>query len=134
MANGCAVLNVIVAVQLYTPPGMISTATRLLVATRSLGGAVGMTLNGTILANALGVAQLPAKFAAAVLPLGFPAAQLGALIGAFASGHPETLSQLPWGHSRGPCCRRHGVQGCVCCRFQGCLASCSRLLRLDYDT
>jgi hypothetical protein len=89
------VLTVItVAAQMSAPPEMISVTTGLLVASRSVGGTIALAVNNAIFSNSLSSA-MPFKIAAAVLPLGFPVANLKALIGALLSNNPTLVAKVP---------------------------------------
>jgi hypothetical protein len=82
---GTLVTNLAVVTQMSTPSELISITTGILIATRSLGGTVGLAVNHAILSNTLG-ARLGPAVASAVLPLGFPASEVGALISALEAG------------------------------------------------
>lgn len=90
---GVILTGTIVAAQMGTPPDMISLGTALPLATRSLGGAVGLAIDNAIYSNTLGD-KLAKKISAAVLPLGFSASHLGALIKALAANSP-TVNSIP---------------------------------------
>ncbi|USP79338.1 hypothetical protein yc1106_06612 [Curvularia clavata] len=89
---GVILTGTIVAAQMGTPPDMISLGTALPLATRSLGGAVGLAIDNAIYSNTLDE-NLSKKIAEAVLPLGFNASNLGALIKALVSNSP-TVNQI----------------------------------------
>lgn len=94
VANGLVLLNVIIAAQLATPREMIAVTTSLLIAIRGFGGAVGTVVNNAIISNTLKT-NLGPNMAAAVLPLGFPAEELGLLIAALTSNDQEALTHIP---------------------------------------
>jgi MFS family permease len=91
---GFLLTDVYVAAQLSTPPTMISVASGLMTATRSLAGAIGLTINNAILSNTLSSA-IPQEVAAAVLPLGFPPSGLAGLIAGLTSGNPQIIARIP---------------------------------------
>jgi MFS family permease len=91
---GFILTNVMVAAQMSTPADMISVTSGLMTATRSLGGAVGLAINNAIFSNSLSSNIFP-KISAAVLPLGFPQAELTDLVHAIISGNPHSVEQLP---------------------------------------
>lgn len=83
-----------VAAQLATPPELITIATALMVVMRSFGGTIGLAINNAIFHSAL-EKQIPAKVAAATLPLGLAPTSLGALITALTSGDNQALASVP---------------------------------------
>jgi hypothetical protein len=83
-----------VAAQLATTPELISSASALIISTRSLGGTVGLAITNAIFNSALST-EIPKKIAAAVLPLGLPPSSLGMLIGALASNDQALLAHVP---------------------------------------
>lgn len=85
---------VMVAAQLSTTPQLISSASALVITVRSLGGTVGLAVNNAIFNSALST-EIPAKIAAATLPLGLPPSSLGMLIGALTSGDEASLAHVP---------------------------------------
>jgi Major Facilitator Superfamily len=85
---------VIVTAQMSTPPELISVTSGLMTAVRSVGGAVGLAINTALLNGALAT-NIPAKIAAATLPLGLPPTSLGPLIGALASQNQSALAHIP---------------------------------------
>jgi len=91
---GAILGNIVVAAQMSAPREMISVTTSLMLACRSFGAACGLAINNAIFTNTLS-SKLPTKIAAAVLPLGFPAAEIGALIGALTSGSQAAVEQVP---------------------------------------
>jgi MFS family permease len=94
LGNGFVLLNTTVAAQLATPKDLIAVTSGLQLATRGFGGAVGIVVNGAVLSSTL-EANLGPRVAAAVLPLGFPVKELGALIGALLSGNPALVVKIP---------------------------------------
>ncbi|KAH7552709.1 hypothetical protein BM1_08660 [Bipolaris maydis] len=84
---GVILTGTIVAAQMGTPPEMISLSTALPLATRSLGGAIGLAIDNAIYSNTLN-SNLSKKIAEAVLPLGFNANSLGDLIKALLANSP----------------------------------------------
>lgn len=91
---GILLPTVIVAAQLSTPPALISTASGLLIAVRSLGGGVGIAVNNAIFSNAL-AEEVPSKVASATLPLGLEESSLPSLIAALASNNQTALQLTP---------------------------------------
>lgn len=85
---------IFVAVQLSTPPDMISTASALVIAFRSLGGVVGLAINNAIYNDSLS-SNVGKKIAAATLPLGLPPSSLGALIAALTTHDDNSLAAVP---------------------------------------
>ena len=85
---------VMVVAQLSTPPELISSASALVIAVRSLGGTVGLAINNAIFNSALST-EIPKRIAAAVLPLGLPPSSLGMLIGALAGNDQALLAHVP---------------------------------------
>lgn len=83
-----------VAAQFATPPDMIAEASALILAIRSLGGAIGLAINNAIFTSTLGT-QLPSRIAKAALPLGLPPRSLGLLIQALAADDKPALAQIP---------------------------------------
>lgn len=91
---GFVLSNLMVAAHMGTPPDMISMSSGLVTAVRSLGGAVGLAINNSIFNSSL-QSQIPARVAAAVLPLGFSPQSLGALIGALNSQEEAAVRAVP---------------------------------------
>lgn len=85
---------VMVAAQMDTPPELISITSGLMTSIRSVGAAIGLAINNAIIHNSLSKNLAP-KVAEATLPLGFPEAELPALIGALSSGDPSALESIP---------------------------------------
>jgi hypothetical protein len=88
------VTNLAVITQMSTPSELISITTGILIATRSLGGTVGLAVNHAILSNALS-ARLGPAVASAVLPLGLPASEVGAPISALEGGGGDLSNLAP---------------------------------------
>ncbi|KAH7417768.1 putative siderophore iron transporter [Cadophora sp. MPI-SDFR-AT-0126] len=82
------------AIQLATPPEMISVATGVWYWMRGFGGMIGIAVNTALYNNAIS-SNAPSKVAAAVLPLGFPADSLESLIQALLSQQPEAIAHVP---------------------------------------
>jgi MFS family permease len=91
---GVILPTVVVVTQMAAPQEHISLATALSYTFRSLGGAIGVAVNNAIFNNTLSK-NLGTRIAAAVLPLGFPASNLGALITAFNSGSLTAIQNVP---------------------------------------
>lgn len=91
---GILLPTIIVAAQLSTPPALISMASGIVIAIRSLGAAVGIAINNAIYNDALAKNIAP-KIAAAVLPLGLPQSSLATLISAVVASDPTALQQVP---------------------------------------
>ena len=88
-------LNALVTVaQLSTPPELISTTTGLMIATRSFGGTVGLSIYTAIFSSTLSD-NLGQKVAAAALPLGLKPQYLGELIGGLTTGNTALLTSIP---------------------------------------
>jgi hypothetical protein len=81
-------------VGLHVPQRDIGLAYGLLGAFRYFGGAVGSTIFNTILSDKIH-RILPEKIAEAVLPLGYPAADIASLIATLSSGQPSLLAGIP---------------------------------------
>lgn len=84
---------IFVAAQISTPPELIALASALMIAARSLGGAVVLAITNAILHDQLD--HIPTKVAAAVLPLGLPDSSLAPLIGALSAKDYEALAKIP---------------------------------------
>ena len=91
---GIILPSVIVIAQLSTPPELISITSGLVTAIRSVGGAVGLAINTALFNGALAT-NIPAKVAAATIPLGLPPTSLGPLIGALTSENQSALAHIP---------------------------------------
>jgi hypothetical protein len=94
IGTGLILPIVMVAAQMDTPPELISITSGLMTSIRSVGAAIGLAINNAVIHNALATNLFP-KVAQAVLPLGFPQAELPALIGALSSGNPDALKSIP---------------------------------------
>lgn len=81
-------------VGLHVPQREIGLAYGMLGAIRYLGGAVGSTIFNTIL-NAKVSHYIPVRVATAVVPLGYPAQDVGKLIRAISSRVPAALAPFP---------------------------------------
>ena len=91
---GTALNALVVVAQLSTPRDLISTTTGLMIATRSFGGTVGLSIYTAIFSSTL-TSNIGAKVAAATIPLGLKPAYLGELIGALTSGNAALLAKIP---------------------------------------
>lgn len=91
---GFVVPLIMVAGQLTTPWHLISLTSGLLIATRSLGGAVALAVSKPALNSALST-HLGPSVAAAALPLGLPESSLGMLIGALTARDNNLLAHVP---------------------------------------
>lgn len=94
MGLGIVLPLIMVVAQLCTPPALISTASALIIAVRSLGATVGLAINTAIFNSALST-EIPGKIAAAALPLGLPPTSLGMLIGGITTHDEEILAHVP---------------------------------------
>jgi MFS family permease len=83
---------ILTAAQLSTPPDQIALASGLMVASRGVGGIIGLSVNDAIFHAAL--SKLGSSIAAATLPLGLPPSSLGSLIAALASGNPSAFLHI----------------------------------------
>jgi MFS family permease len=91
---GIILPSVVVIAQMSTPPELISITSGLVTAVRSVGGAVGLAINTALLNGALAT-NIPAKVAAATIPLGLPPTSLGPLIRALTSQNQSALAHIP---------------------------------------
>jgi MFS family permease len=91
---GTALNALVVVAQLSTPPELISITTGLMIATRSFGGTVALSIYTAIFSSTL-TRDLPAKVAAATVPLGLKPTYLGQLLGALTSGDSAALAKIP---------------------------------------
>ncbi|KAJ6093291.1 hypothetical protein N7486_008580 [Penicillium sp. IBT 16267x] len=91
---GMILPTVMVAAQMDTPPELISITSGLMTSIRSFGAAVGLAINNAIIHNSFST-NLARKIAEAVLPLGFPQAELPALIGALSSQSASAVASVP---------------------------------------
>ena len=94
VGTGIILPTIMVAAQLSTPADLIAETSALVLATRSLGGTVGLAVNNAIFTSTLET-QIPAKIANAVLPLGLPITSLKGLIGALTTQDEALLAQVP---------------------------------------
>jgi hypothetical protein len=91
---GTALNTLVVVAQLSTPPELISITTGLMIATRSFGGTEALSIDTAILSNTLS-SKIPAKVAAATIPLGLRPAHLDELLGALTAGNTTALAEIP---------------------------------------
>lgn len=91
---GTALNTLVVVAQLSTPPELISITTGLMLATRSFGGTIALSIYTAIFSNEM-TTGLPAKVAAATIPLGFDPSHLGQLIGAMTSHNETAIGLIP---------------------------------------
>ncbi len=91
---GTALNALVVVAQLSTPPELISITTGLMIATRSFGGTVALSIDTAIFSNTLS-SKIPAKVTAATIPLGLKPAYLGELIGSLTTKNTTALAQIP---------------------------------------
>jgi MFS family permease len=91
---GSLLPSIFASAQLAVAGEQIGIATGLLVAMRTLGSAIGLTVNNAIFTGSL-TDELPSKVAAAVIPLGFDPSMLGPFISALTSSDPVALMSLP---------------------------------------
>lgn len=91
---GTALNTLVVVAQLSTPPELISITTGLMIATRSFGGTIALSIYTAVFSDQL-TTELPAKVAAATIPLGFDPNNLGQLLGALTSGNTTAISEVP---------------------------------------
>lgn len=94
MGLGIILPLTMVVAQLCTPPALISSASALIIAVRSLGGTVGLAVNVAIFNSALAT-EIPSKIAAAALPLGLPPTSLGMFIGGLTTHNETIISHVP---------------------------------------
>ncbi|KIW68490.1 hypothetical protein PV04_04432 [Phialophora macrospora] len=94
MGLGILLPSIMVAAQLSTPQELISVVSGLVIATRSLGAAIGLAINNAIFNGVLS-SNIPTKVAAAVVPLGLPPSSIGPLIGALAAQDPAAFANVP---------------------------------------
>jgi predicted MFS family arabinose efflux permease len=83
-----------VSAQLTASPELITLASALMTAVRSLGGAVGLAINNAVLNDTLGK-ELPKKVGAAALSLGLPPSSLPELINALATQNKNAVAAVP---------------------------------------
>lgn len=90
-------LGLVIAVttgQMSTPPGLIATASGLILTARALGGSVSLPVYTAILNSELSK-HLGPQIAERVLPLGLSADDLPAFINALAGNNREALVSIP---------------------------------------
>ncbi|KAK5045629.1 hypothetical protein LTR84_008998 [Exophiala bonariae] len=80
--------------QMSTPSHLISLASGLDIVSRPVGGVIGLAVNTAIFNSAM-TEQVPAKIAAATLPLGLPATSLPGLILALMARDDAALAAIP---------------------------------------
>ncbi|EEU33741.1 uncharacterized protein NECHADRAFT_64974 [Fusarium vanettenii 77-13-4] len=90
---GGTIPTFMVAAQLTTPPELISLVSGLVSVARPIGGVVGLAINNAIFHESLST-ELRKKISAAVIPLGFSASSLDALISAITGGDEGALSEI----------------------------------------
>ncbi len=91
---GTALNALVVVAQLSTPPELISITTGLMIATRSFGGTVALSIYTAIFSSTL-TRDLPVKVASATIPLGIKPSYLGDLVGAITTGNTTVLAEIP---------------------------------------
>lgn len=91
---GFSLTSLVTIAQLSTPPNLVAVATGLIIAARSLGGSIGLGIFTAILNSAI-AGKLPAKIAAAVVPLGLNPQALPLFIGALAAHNDAALFAVP---------------------------------------
>ncbi|WAO91432.1 MFS domain-containing protein [Fusarium falciforme] len=90
---GGTIPTFMVAAQLTTPPELISLVSGLVSVARPIGGVVGLAINNAIFHDSLST-ELRKKISAAVIPLGFSASYMDALISAVTGGDDGALSEI----------------------------------------
>ncbi|KAK5051937.1 hypothetical protein LTR84_002740 [Exophiala bonariae] len=91
---GSALNTVVVTAQLSTPPDLIALASGLMIAMRSTGGTVGLSIFQALLSNALSK-QLPEKVLGQVIPLGFDTGYTGVLLDGLGAQNGTLLESIP---------------------------------------
>lgn len=91
---GSALNTVIVTAQLSTPPQLIALASGLMIAMRSTGGTVGLSIFQALFSNSLGK-NLPEKVLAQVIPLGFEPQYVGELLSGLGSHNTTLIEKIP---------------------------------------
>lgn len=95
---GIAVVSVVpiamVSAQLTASPELITLASALVTAVRSLGGAIGLAINNAVFNGTLN-RELPKKVGAAALSLGLPSSSLAELMTALASQSTNAVAKVP---------------------------------------
>lgn len=94
IGQGFALTTVTIVAQMSAPPELISVATGLIIATRSVGATVALAVNNVIYNNSMDK-EVPSKVAGAVLPLGFPPKNLKDLIQALLSNNADLVAKVP---------------------------------------
>lgn len=94
LALGTATPIVVTLVQLSVPAELISTVSGLVMATRAIGGSVGLAVFAAIFNSAVSDNFAP-RVAAAALPLGLPQSSLGQLLGGLAANDQAILQHTP---------------------------------------
>lgn len=90
---GIILPEIMVTAQLCTPSELISTASALVVATRSFAGTVSLAINNALFNSALST-EIPEKVAAATLPLHLPLTSIGVLLTALTTGDEALLAKV----------------------------------------
>jgi len=91
---GWSLTYLVTAAQLSAPAHLIAITSGILLAIRSFGGSMALAIYTAIFNSSLSN-HLGQDIAAAVVPLGFPPAQLEAFIGALAGNDQAALAQIP---------------------------------------
>ena len=91
---GWILINCYITTGVHVPQRDIGLAFGWIGAIRFVGGAVGTTIFSTILSNK-SASTIPSRIIAAVVPLGYPAADVGDLIASLTSGAPLALASIP---------------------------------------
>ncbi|KAK4500946.1 hypothetical protein PRZ48_006752 [Zasmidium cellare] len=94
LALGTATPIVVTLVQLSVPAELISTVSGLVMATRAIGGTLGLAVFAAIFNSAVKDNFAP-KVAAAALPLGLPQSSLGPLLGTLSANDQAALQHIP---------------------------------------
>jgi hypothetical protein len=90
---GSVIPTFMMAAQMSTPPDLISLASGLDIVARPIGGVIGLAVNTAIFNSAMSK-EVPARIAAATLPLGLSASSLGDLIHALTSNDSVALAEI----------------------------------------
>ena len=91
---GTALNALVVVAQLSTPPELISITTGLMIATRSFGVTVALSIYMAIFSSTL-TQNMPVKVASATIPLGLKPSYVGQLLGALTTGKTAALADIP---------------------------------------
>jgi MFS family permease len=91
---GIAIPALVTVVQLSVPPELIATVTGLMLATRAIGGTVGLAVYTAIFNGAISD-NFASKVATATIPLGLPQSSLGPLLGSLAANDQQALQHIP---------------------------------------